>query len=99
MQLQHFVLLLAGDKWNQAKTDAKEGGQKLADAASEAAEAASMKARRAGDHAAGKADELGVSGPVLCDSCSLTPSFSSCGKACSRSWVVDDVAWDPGMSF
>jgi len=51
----------AGDKWGQAKSDAKDGAQKLGDAASEAYEAATMKAQRAGDQAAGKANELGVS--------------------------------------
>ena len=63
---QQLILLLPGDKWSQAKSDAKEGGQKLADAASEAADAATMKARHAGDRAAGKADELGVSDPLRC---------------------------------
>lgn len=36
----------AGEKWGEAKTDAKEGVDKLSDAAGEAADAAGMKARQ-----------------------------------------------------
>ena len=59
--LSNCAFAPAGDKWGQAKSDAKEGVDKLGDAASEAYDAATTKAQRAGDQAAGKADELGVS--------------------------------------
>jgi len=60
-KLSECAFAPAGDKWGQAKSDAKDGAQKLGDAASEAYDAATMKAQRAGDQAAGKANELGVS--------------------------------------
>ena len=40
-----MLVRMPGDKWGQAKKDAREGGEKLADAAQEAADALGTKAR------------------------------------------------------